>query len=34
MPAAVKRFDVTQSVHGITTRNILVALANDKVPLN
>jgi len=31
MPVGVKKFDVTQSVHGITTRNILVALANDQV---
>lgn len=31
MPVGVKKMDVTQCVHGITTRNILVALANDKV---
>jgi len=31
MPMGVKKFDVTQSMHGITTRNILVALANDQV---
>lgn len=31
MPVGVKSMDVTQCVHGITTRNILVALANDKV---
>ena len=31
MPVGVKKMDVTQCVHGITTRNILVALANDRV---
>ena len=31
MPVGVKKLEVTQSVHGITTRNILVALANDQV---
>ena len=31
MPIGVKNLAVTQSVHGITTRNILVSLANDRV---